>query len=72
MTKWRIKVAEDLADQKRCLRRLVRSAIRSARFLSDPGRIGPFIARTVSPSARIAVAKIDIGEFRENISRFVD
>jgi hypothetical protein len=53
-------VVVSAADARgRCLRPFVRVATRNVRFLLNRAETGPFIARSVFPSARVTVKQMD-------------
>jgi hypothetical protein len=54
---WLIKIEDSKEVRERCIRLSVRIVKRSAKFLSNPGKIVRCIAGTVFPSTKIAVVK---------------
>jgi hypothetical protein len=54
---WLFKIDDTIEVRERCTRPSVRTAKRSAKFLSNPGKIVQCIAGTAFPSIKIAVDK---------------
>jgi hypothetical protein len=55
---WGIKVAVSAEGRERCTKQSVRTAKKSAKFLSSQEKTGRYIARNAFRSARIAVVKV--------------